>query len=139
MLLSIFTLPVCQSTYQHIFSDTYVQKFSLQCFMSTSYGGLTINFSTCFFWYIYVFFFRTTLCIVCQQGGKRVGRIGKPRRAKHRHHRYWYPFSLVIVWTEKGARINLGLRTTTMTIIMTTSRKNRRGLQVKTTNPKMKA
>ena len=64
MLLSIFTLLVCQSTYQHIFSDTYVQKFSLQCFMSTSYGGLTINFSTCFFWYIYVFFFRTTLCIV---------------------------------------------------------------------------
>ena len=64
MLLSIFTLPVCQSTYQHIFSDIHVQKFSLQCFMSTTYGGLPISFSTSFFWHIYVFFSRTTLCIV---------------------------------------------------------------------------
>ena len=33
--------------------------------MSTTYGGLPISISTSFFWHIYVFFFRTTLCIVC--------------------------------------------------------------------------
>ena len=35
--------------------------------MSTTYGGLPISISTSFFWHIYVFFFRTTLCIVCRE------------------------------------------------------------------------